>query len=308
MTFASGLQRDLAVVDEVTWGTTPSTPAFAYARVLQGSGMNATKQTELIRQLSSHANPVDLVQLGQDAAGSYSLVPSYGGAFETFLLAAIRKSAFTTNAAWNGRDILSKTFEEKITGTAANYVRFTGVEIESMDISIAARGLMEASIAVQGKSGAYATSLISGATYAAVNAEEYYSALGVSSITLVGLSPVPSIRSLKMSIKHPLTPINAVGSLTRLGNVFDGIEVTGSIETLFETNAGLAAFLAHGSGSLAFTVGTVTSKKYTFAMPKVYFQEGSISQAGSGPVLATLGFTAVYDGANGTIKIDKAVA
>ncbi|MGJ0505611.1 MAG: phage tail tube protein [Methylocystis sp.] len=308
MTFASGLQRDVAVIDEVTWGTTPATPAFSYARVLEGSGMNATKQTELIRQLSNHSNPVDLVQLGQDASGSYALVPSYGGAFESMLLATIRQSAFTTNTAWNGRAILSKTFEEKITGTAANYLRYTGVEIESMDISLAARGLMEATIIVQGKVGAYATSLISGATYTAVNSEEYYNALGVANIALVGLSPVPSIRSLKMSIKHALTPINVVGSLTRLGNAFDMIEVTGSIETLFETNAALAAFLAHSSGSLAFTVGTVTSKKYTFTMPKVYFQEGNVSQAGTGPVLATLGFSAVYDGTNGTIKIDKAVA
>jgi hypothetical protein len=308
MTFASGLQRDVAVVDEAAWGATPATPSFAYARVLQGSGMNATKQTELIRQLSSHANPIDLVQLGQDASGSYALVPSYGGAFETFLLAAIRQSAFTTNTAWNGRSTLSKTIEEKFTGTAANYIRFTGVEVESMDISLAARGLMEAAINVQGKAGAYATSLISGATYAAVNTEEYYNALGVSSIAIQSLSPVPSVRSLKCSIKHALTPINTVGNMYRSGNAFDMIEVTGSIETLFEDNSALAAFLSRASGSIVFVVGTVTTKKYRFTFPKVYFQEGSISQAGAGPILATLAFSAVYDGTNGTVKIERAVA
>lgn len=308
MAFASGLQRDVAVIDEVTFGTTPATPAFTYLRVKEGSGMSPTKQTDIIRQLSQHANPVDLVQLGQDATGTYNLVPSYGGAFETMLLAAIRQTAFTTNVAWNGRNTLSKSFEEKITGTAAAYLRYTGVEVESMDINVAARGQMEASVSVQGKVGAVATSAISGATYTAVNTEEVYNALGVAGIAIQSLSPAPSVRSLSASIKHALTPINVVGSLTRLGNAYDQIEVTGSLETLFEDTTALAAFLNHNSGAITFTVGTVTAKKYKFTFPKVYFSEGAVSQAATGPVMVTLKFTAVYDGTNGTVKIEKAIA
>lgn len=308
MTFASGLQRDVAIVDETIFGVMPATPAFSYMRVLEGSGMNATAQTELIRQLSQHANPVDLVRLGADSSGSYKLVPCYGGAFESILLAAIRQTTFTTNIAWNGRASLPKEFEEKITGTATNYLRYGGVEVESLEISVAARGLMETTVNVQGQDATLATAIVSGATYTAVNSEEYYNALGVSGIAIQSLSPVPSVRSLTVSIKHALTPIHTVGSLYRVGNAFDQIEVTGTIETLFEDNAALTAFLNHTSGALTFTVGTVTTKKYRFTFPKVYFQEGTVSQAGAGPVLVTLGYTAVYDGANGTVKIEKAIA
>lgn len=308
MAFASGLQRDVGLTDEVTWGVTPATPAFNYLRVKEGSGMTPTKQTDIIRQLTQHANPVDLVQLGQDASGSYALVPSYGGAFETLLLATIRQSAFTTNVAWNGRAVLSKTFEEKITGTAAAYLRYTGVEVESMDLNIAARGQMEATVNLQGKVGAVATTAITGATYTAMNTEEVYNALGVAGIAIQSLSPVPSVRSLSASIKHALTPINALGSSSRLGNAFDQIEATGSVETLFEDTNALNAFLTHASGAITFTVGTVTAKKYKFTFPKVYFSEGKVSQSGTGPVLVTLGFTAVYDGTNGTVKIEKAIA
>jgi hypothetical protein len=308
MAFASGMQRDIAVISEVTYGTTPATPAFKYARVLEGSGMNATKATEVIRQLTSHSNPIDLIELGQDASGNYTLVPSYGDAFESIMLAAIRRSSFTTNTAWNGRDAISMSIEEKITGTAANYLRYTGVEVESFDINVTARQFMQSSVQVQGKQAAIATTAITGATYTAANTEEVYTALSVANLAVQSLSPAPSVRSITASIKHAMSPVNVLGSKYRSGTTFDQIDVTGQVETIFEDSAAYTAFLNHTSGALTFTVGTVTAKKYKFTFPKVYFQEGTVSQTGNGPVLVTLGYTAVYDGTNGTVKIEKAVA
>jgi hypothetical protein len=310
MTVGSGIIRDVATIDEVTFGTTPASPAFALMRVLDGSGMHATKVVDVLNQLSAHGNPVDMVQLGQDAVGSYSLVPSYGGAFETMLLAAIRQSAFTANVAWNGRVAqVSKTFEEKITGTALNYLRFTGVEIEQLDLELTARQVAKATISVQAKQMAIATSALASATYAAVNTEEVYTGLTVSSIAMLGLAPVPSITSLKLSVKHALTPLEVIGSLTRVGpSPIGRIEVTGSIETLFEDKTAHDLFLNHTSGALTATLGTVTTKKYTINVPKVFFQEGAVSQAGNGPISATFGFTGIYDGTNGCIQITKAVA
>lgn len=309
MTVASGLQRDIAVVDEATFGTTPTTPGFKYVRVMEGSGMTATKVAEVIRQLTNHANPIDMVQLGQDATGSYELVPSYGDAYESFLLAAIRQSTFTTNVAWNGRVAgISKTIEEKITGTAANYLRFTGAEVEQLDISVTAREVIKSTVSLQAKQAAISTSVIAGATYTAANTEEVYTALTASGLAIHSLSPVPAVRSINLSIRHALTPINTVGNLTRSGSAFDMIEITGSVETLFEDKAAYDRFIGHNSGSLVFTVGSVTAKKYTFTLPKVYFNEGTVSQTATGPVSVTLGYTAVYDGTNGSISITKAVA
>lgn len=308
MAFASGMQRDIAVINEVTYGTTPATPAFKYMRVTEGSGMNATKSADVIRQLSTHSNPVDLIELGQDASGSYAMVPSYGDAFENMLLAAIRRTAFTTNTAWNGRDVVSQSIEEKITGTAANYLRFTGVEVESLDINVTARQLMQSSVQLQGKQASIATTALTGATYTAANTEEVYTGLGVTGLAIQSLSPVPSVRSITASIKHAIDPINTLGSKYRSATVFDQIDVTGQVETMFEDNAAYQAFLNHTSGAITFTVGSVTLKKYRFTFPKVYFQEGTVSQTGNGPVIVTLGYTAVYDGTNGTVKIERAIA
>jgi len=308
MTFASGLQRQIAIVAESTYGTTPATPAFTYARVLEGATINGVKQAEIIRQLSQHVNAIDYVQLGQDAAGSYNLVPTYGGAFETLLLQAIRQSAFSTNTAWNGRVESSFTVEEQVTGTAANYLRYTGAQVESLNLSMVARGLVEASVNLQGQDFAYATSTIAGATYAAVGTGEFYNALGVSGIAIQGLSPVPSVRSLKCSIKHALQPVNVVGNINRVGHISDMIEVSGTVETYFEDNSALSLFLNHSSGSLVFIMGTVTLNKYRVTFPKVFFSKGEVSQAGAGPIMATFDFAGVYDGTNGAVKIDKAVA
>jgi predicted transcriptional regulator len=156
---------------------------------------------------------------------------------------------------------------------------------------------------------AVATSAIASSTYAAVNTEEVYTGLTVSALAMLGLSPVPSITSLKVSIKHPLSPIPVIGSLTRVGpSPYDQIAVTGSIDTVFEDKTAHDLFLNHTSGALAVTIGTVSAKKYTINIPKVYFQEGAVSQAGSGPISATFGFTGVYDGTNGCIQITRAVA
>ena len=310
MTVASGLVRDVAVIAEATFGSTPSSPTFALMRVLEGSGMRGTKATELIRQLSTRSNPVDLVQLGQDGMGSYQMVPSYGGAFETVLLNAIKQSTFTTNVAWNGRySGGSMTFEEKITGTSANYFRYTGVEVEQLDLDATARQVLKASVNVQAQDLTVTTTAISTSTYTAVGTGEVFTALTVSGLSMLGLTTVPQVRSLKMSIKHALTPIYSLGNTYRtVASAFDMIDLTGSVETLFEDKDAYGLFLNHTSGALALTVGTTTTDKYTINLPKVYFSEGDISQAGTGPIVATFGFTAVDDGTNGCIQVTREVA
>lgn len=310
MAVASGLVRDVAVIAESTFGTTPASPTFALMRVMEGSGMHGTKATEIIRQLSAHGNPVDLVQLGQDAIGSYQMVPVYGGAFETVLLNAIKQSTFTTNVAWNGRYTGgSMTFEEKVTGTSANYFRYTGVEVEQLDLDATVRQVLKATANVQAQDLTVTTTAITTSTYTAVGTGEVFTGLTVSSIAMLGLTTVPSIRSLKMSVKHALTPIYSLGNTYRTtASALDLIDLTGSIETIFEDKTAHDLFLNHSSGALTMTIGSTTNNKYTINMPKVYFQEGEISQAGTGPIIATFGFTAVYDGTNGSISITKAVA
>lgn len=307
MALASGMQRGIAVIAEATYGTTPATPAFNYMRVLEGSGMSVQKQTDIIRQLSDHSNPFDLVELGYDTSGTYQLVPSYGGAFET-LLAGAFKSTFSTNTMWNGRTQPSYTIEEKITGTAANYHRFTGVEIESIELVAQARSYLQASISTTGKDATMSTSIVTGATYTAATTGEAMTSLSVANLAMLGLATVPSVRSIRLNVSHAHTPITVVGNKYRVGTSMDQINATGTVETMFEDKSAYDLFLNHTQGALSFTVGATTLQKYKFTLPAVRFNEGTVSQTGNGPVLVTLGFTAVYDGTNGTVKVEKAVA
>jgi hypothetical protein len=307
--FSARLRR-VAVVDEVTYGTTPATPSFQEMRVGSGSNFKTEKKTVSIEELHPDSNVRDEIMVGQDVSGYLPFQLSYGGVFDTFLAAALR-GTWATNVLSNGVLRQPKTFEETLTGVdgVSTYHRFSGCEIDQFSLDATANKDITGSMTIVGQKETTGGAIIAGATYAAPSTTNVMSSLSAANLSVASLAPTPRIKRVSFQIANEFEPIQEVGNLYRTDQIPGLAQITGEIDALFTDLALYNLFLSHGAGSLAFTIGSVTLEKYTISFPAIRFQSAEKTAGGqTGAVMVNIKFRAVGDAASPSITITRAVA
>lgn len=309
MAIAASSGARLAYVPEATFGTTPATPTFKTLRAT-GGGLRTNKATITSDEIRADRNVPDEAMVGQDVAGSYPFELSYGSHDD--LLEAVMQGAWATNVLKNGVTPKSFTFEETLElGVTDAFSRYSGCMINTLSLSMRAREKITGSIGVMGQKEVTSATIVTGATYAAATSEPILAASGsVAGLVVVGLNPVPKIRSLAFEINNNLRSRPVVGSQFSEEFGAGRIDVTGTIEAYFESLALYDLVLAHGGGALSFTIGQAANKKYTFLFPKIIFLNGERPIGGnSDDVMVSIPFRAVYDATEAcSLKITRAVA
>ncbi len=305
---ADSSKTRVAFIAESAWGTTPATPTFVTMRRTSGN-MRTNKTVVRSDEIQLDRNTRQVLQTGQDAAGSYDFELSYGSL--DALLEAALQGAWTTDVLTVGGARKPFTFEETIdlNDSSFSYSRFVGCEVNSLSLNFAARDTVKGSVALMGKSEALATAILSGATYTAPNTNTIETGVNFASLAVHSLSPLPRVKSISLQISNGLRVRDGLGDLYSSQFGSGKCAVTGSIEAYFSSNALYQAVLDHGAGALQFTVGAVTAKKYTFAMPAVRFLDGARVIGGStSDVMVTIPFEAEGTAAAPGISITRAVA
>ena len=305
----------VAYVAEATasaFGTTPATPTFLEIR-RTGGNLTTKKGTAVSDEIHLDRNVRSEYQLSQDPEGPYDFELTYG-TYDDILAAALF-GTWSANSMWNGGanpTEQSFTFEETLdTGGGTNaYRRFVGCEVESLALNFNARKGVTGSVNIWGQTETNGTSIISGATYTAPNTNIVEVANSVASLAILGLSPVPIVKSMTINIANNLRRREGLGSLYEATNPGAGqIDVTGTMDIYFSSNTLNASILAHATGALSFTVGAVTAKKYTINMPVIQLLSGAVQIGGKNDdVMYRVPFRAIYDGTNGSIQLTRAVA
>ncbi|MBS4019537.1 MAG: hypothetical protein KGZ68_15020 [Dechloromonas sp.] len=308
MPIAPTSRTRVAYIAESAFGTTPSTPTFLEIRRTSGN-LRTRKTTAVSEEIRLDRNVRAEYQLAQDVEGSYDFELTYGS-YDDILEAAVG-GAWNTNVLVNGSVEKSLTFEETIDvgGGSFAYHRFTGVEVDSLSLNFTARRGVTGSVTLQGKQEALDTAIISGATYTAPNTNVIETANSVASLAVASLSPVPIVRSLSLNIANNLRRHEVLGSLYTNSFGSGQLDVTGTLEAYFTSNALYQAVLDHGTGALALTIGSVTAKKYTISLPVIQFLDGAKRLGGKNDdVMVSIPFRAVADSAPKSISITRAVA
>lgn len=303
----------VATVAEVTYGTTPATPAFQIERFLPSDGLQTDKQSQAIEDMHVDPNIRDDVELAQDVQGSYNFLATYGTVFDTWLARALR-GTWATDVLDNGSQRLPFAVERKfLSGSSAAYSVFNGQEVDKMSLDFTARKSVSGSLSLVGqKESPIGTTAISGATYTAAPTNVITTGNSIAVGVFAGLSTIPKVKSIKLNIDHSFQAVEVLGSKYRIDQIPGLINVTGEVEALIETAApgdvhNLA--LNHSTGDLNFTIGSVANNKYTFDLAACRFLVSKINGSGqNGAVMATITFAARYDGTNGSIRVTKAVA
>ena len=110
------------------------------------------------------------------------------------------------------------------------------MELNTLSLNIAGRQPVTGSLGLMGKKEVTAVAAVAGATYAAPSTTPVSTAsANVASLGLGGTFPPPKVRSLTLSVTNNMRTREVVGDLYSQQFGLGRFEVTGSIQTYFET-------------------------------------------------------------------------
>lgn len=300
MTVAGGSLARLAYIAEVTYGTTPATPAFQVVNPTSHSiGLEKeTFQSETIRSDRQIAN---LRHGVRSVSGDIGV--EFRDASLDDLLQAVMMGTWTADVLKSGTTRRSFTIE-RYSPEIPRYRRATGCEFNSFSLECPATGIVKASFGVIGSNDSGAGTAISGATYTS-DPNDLPMDTTSGSITIDGVSAT-NISSIKLTLENGIQNNTVVGETTKLRGAAGRSNVTGELTAFYDSDTLLDAFDTEAEVNIVFTLtdGTAT---YTFTLPKVKFTGGKPEVGGEREIMITMPFQAIYDSGESTqLKIERA--
>ena len=300
MTIAGGSLARLAYIAEVTYGTTPATPAFQIINPTSHSiGLEKeTFQSETIRsdrQLNDFRHGV------RQVSGDIGI--EFRDASWDDLLQAVMMGTWSTDVLKAGTTRRSFTIE-RFFSDITRYRRAVGCEFNSFSLECPASGIVTGTFGVIGMDDTGAGTAIASSSYTADPNENVMDSLS-GSIT-VGGSAVTCITSIKLTLENGIENLPVVGEVTRIRGAAGRSIVTGELTAFYQDDTLLDAFDDETEVAIIFTLtdGVAT---YTFTLPKVKFTGGKPEVGGEREVSITMPFQAIYSSSDATqLKIERA--
>lgn len=294
MASAETSQTRIAFIKEVTYGVTPTTPAFTNMRYTSDT-LKHTRQNITSNEIRPDRNVADLILVAGGAEGGVNFELSYG-AFDAFIEAALCGN-WTTDELENGvarhSFTIEKTFEQGATDT---FLRYTGMMVNAFSLNISTQSAITGSFTFMGKGGSVGDSIISGATYTGSPTNDVMNAGdNFADMTITGAGN-PNITALTLEVNNNARQKPVVGSIDSLGVGLGRCVITGTASLYFENKAAYELFMNGTASDLTFTIGGVDELKYIFTIPKLKFSDGDAPTPGNDQdVILTLPFQALYD-------------
>ena len=290
MTIANGAQHSLHYIAESTYGTTPSTPTWT-PLPHTGTTLALSKDGIESEKLRGDRQVEDFRHGNKSVGGDVSAEMEYG-AFDD-IIEAVMCGSWSTNVLKTGTTRRSFTLERKFADLATpEFHRYTGVEFNTMALSIAPNAMVSATFSVIGKDIALATSEVASSTYSSdVGNTPFDSFTG--SITEGG-SSIATVTSLEMTIENGLEPLFSVGSDTTNRPSIGKSRVTGTLTTYFDSKTLYEKFINETASEIVCTLTDVDGNDIQIDIPNVKYNSGQPDVSGEGAVTVAMDFVALY--------------
>jgi len=289
MAIASGSRHRLAAIAEVTYGTTPTTPAFTTLRHNScniGLSKDAVESEEIRgdRQITCfrHGNK----SVGGDIEGELVY-----GEYDSLIEAAMC-GTWSTDVLKAGTTRRSFTIERTFQDIT-QYVRYTGCEVNTMSISIAPNSMVGVSFGFIGKDQSIAQTAIASSSYSALTDTCQFDSF--TATISEGGSPIALVTEAEITLENGIEPQFVVGSSTTLRPSIGRCNVTGSITVYLEDQAMLAKFQNETESSLDLTLTDPDGNTFQIEIPKLKYTSGQPDVSGEGSVTISMDFQAIYD-------------
>lgn len=289
MSIASGSRHQLAIVPEVTYGTTPATPSFTTLRHSAcsiGLSKDAVESDEIRgdRQITQfrHGNK----SVGGDIDGELIY-----GEYDSLLEAAMC-GTWATDVLKAGTTRRSFSVERKF-NDITQFVRYTGCEVNGFTLKLSPNKMASISFSLIGKDQAIAQTAISGATYSSLTDEAQFDTFNAT--INEGGSAIAIVTEAEIKLENGIEPQFVIGSATTLRPAIGRSNVTGSITVYFEDEAMLEKFQDETTSSLDITLTDPAGNTLQFAIGSLKYTSGQPDVSGEGSVTVSMDFQAVYD-------------
>lgn len=300
MTVAGGSLARLAYIAEVTYGTTPATPAFKVVNPTSHS-LGLEKETFQSETIRSDRQIANLRHGVRSVSGDIGV--EFRDASLDDLLQAVMMGTWTADVLKSGTTRRSFTIERYFSDIG-RYRRATGCEFNSFSLECPASGIVKATFGVIGNDDSGSGSAIASSTYTADPNDLPMDSL--SGAITVGGTPVTVITGIKLTLENGIQNNAVVGETTKLRGAAGRSNVTGELTAFYDSDTLLNAFDTEAEVNIVFTLtdGTAT---YTFTLPKVKFTGGKPEVGGEREISITMPFQAIYDSGESTqLKIERA--
>jgi len=300
MAIAGGSLARLAYIAEVTYGTTPATPAFQVINPTSHS-LGLEKETFQSETIRSDRQLNDFRHGVRQVSGDIGI--EFRDASWDDLLQAVMMGTWSADVLKAGTTRRSFTIE-RFFSDITRYRRAVGCEFNSFSLECPASGIVTGTFGVIGMDDTGAGTAIASSTYTADPNENVMDSLS-GSIT-VGGSAVTCITSIKLTLENGIENLPVVGETTRIRGAAGRSIVTGELTAFYQDDTLLDAFEDETEVAIVFTLtdGVAT---YTFTLPKVKFTGGKPEVGGEREVSITMPFQAIYSSGDATqLKIERA--
>lgn len=290
---ADGSRHGLRYIEESSYGVTPTTPAFQTLRHTSCSlalSKNSSQSAEIRddRQISDLRHGAK--QVGGDIGFELSAL--------TFddLLEAVMGGTWATNVLKAGTTRRSFTFERyfaDIAGVDKPFHRFTGCEINTMNLSVQPDARITGTFGLIGQGMNTDTAIIAGATYANPT-----TTAGLDSFTGTlseGGSQIGVVTEITLDINNGQSSRFVIGSDVSARPSIGQSVITGQIGVFFENSTLLDKFINETESSIEFTLPDAVGNSLTFELPRVKYNGGQPDVSGPGDIILTMPFQALYD-------------
>jgi len=302
MSTATGAKVRKTYVEEVTFGTTPGTPAMVEVPFIS-SGLNLTKafledpsiQSDRQEHFGRHGN--------RSTAGDISFAYTYGN-FDAFL-ESVLMSAWSTDVLKVGST--QKSFSIEVGHTDIDqYLVYTGVVMDGLSLEVNLDGVVQSTFSVLGKNMTVSGSELDATPTEAGSYEPFVHFEGTFK---EGGSTVADLTGISLSVSNNSAGNWALGDAT-VKSISEGkCKVSGTVTAFFEDATYLNKFLNETASSIEFTLTDPAGNSHTFLIPNVKYNGGGTPVNGDGPIYIELPFVGLYDDTEATsIKVTRAAA
>lgn len=294
MAFAQGSRTQLAYVAEVTYGTTPGTPAMA-AVPFNTHSLDLAKTRVQSAEITPDRMP-RIDRHGQRTVSGDIVVEMRPTDYDWLLEAALFGS-FSTDVLNTGTTVKSFTIEDGALDIG-QYRAFSGCMVNTMQMSIAPNQMTTATFGIIGKNMAQASSPLDASITAASGSEPFDSYSGTIS---EGGSTIAYVNSIDFTLNNNLNPAFVLGSTTNAQMEFGMSSLEGTMTVYYQDAALITKFLNETESSLSIVLDDrVAGLNYTLLMPRIKINGAAVPVANPQSRLMTIPFVALRDSSTGT--------
>jgi len=312
----------LSIVEESTWGTTPTSGAYKPVRST-GESLTFNVTNTQSDEIRADRNVADIIRTDASTSGDINFELSYAGevssgvnhAFDD-ILEGVMCSDWNADVIKNGTTLKSYSVQKFFAdATDGKYHTFDGCRFDNFNLSLQAGSIITGSVGLQGQGITVGeTTVASSGTPTAATTTDVMNAINnVGTLQEGGNTLSDQIMSLSVTITNNLRTNQAIGQLgaSRIG--LGQFVLTGTMSIYFANKTLFNKFVNGGSGdvsSLNFRTSDLAGNYYNFLIPKIEYVSGSVlAGSANADVMAEIGFQAKFDSSEAcTLKITRNTA